>query len=81
MASTVRIGPETHALLKRTAEEEGISMQDALRIAVESYRRQRILADTNRAYASIREKQEEYSGVQEVIHSMDGTLLDGLEDE
>ena len=55
MASqTVRIKPETHAKLKQLAKTSGQSMPEVLDQAVETLRRQRMLEETNKAYAKLR---------------------------
>jgi predicted transcriptional regulator len=55
MASeTVRIKPETHAKLKQLAAVSGRSMPDVLDDAVYALRRQRLLDETNEAYAALR---------------------------
>ena len=55
MASeTVRINPETHAKLKHLAKTTGQTMPQVLDEAIETLRRQRMLEETNRAYAALR---------------------------
>ena len=55
MASeTVRIKPETHAKLKHLAAASGQSMPEVLDAAVEVLRRERLLEETNQAYAALR---------------------------
>lgn len=49
--SVTRISEPTREILRRLAEESGESMQAILDKAVEMYRRQRFLEESNRAYA------------------------------
>ena len=81
MASMVRIDEKTHALLKRSARNEGISMQELLKRALEEHRRRRILEKANAAYAAVRDDASEYGAMKRERASLDGTLSDGLEDE
>ena len=56
MASdTVRVKPETHAKLRDIARSSGRSMPEVLDEAVEVLRRMRLLEETGRAYAALRD--------------------------
>lgn len=78
MTTTVRIKEETHATLAQLAEESGETMQEVLAKAIESYRRQRILAQTDAAYAALREDRQAYEALLEERRAWDVTLSDGL---
>ena len=80
MTTTVRIKPDTHALLSQLAAESGETMQDVLAHALESYRRQRILAQTNAAYAALREDHLAHKALEDERSAWDSALLDGLDE-
>jgi len=77
----VRIDEKTHALLKRSANKEGVSMQDLFKKALEEYRRHRILEQANAAYAAVRENAEEYQTWRDGQAVLESTAMDGLEGE
>lgn len=80
MAATVRIRPETHEKLQRLANETGQSMLVVLDQAVESLRRQRLLQETNRAFAALRSDPKAWQAELEEREQWDATLRDDLED-
>lgn len=80
MTTTVRIKEETRTTLAQLAEESGETMQEVLAKAIESYRRQRILARTNAAYAALREDRQAYEVLLEERRAWDVTLSDGLDE-
>ena len=65
-----------HAL----ARSDGITMQDAVEQAVEAYRRQRMLRETNVAYAAVRGDAAAASDLERERAEWDGALGDGLEE-
>lgn len=79
--ATVRITPETRAIIQELARESDQSMQEIIANAVEQYRRQSMLRRTNEAYAALRESSRQWSKEQEERRVWDGTLADGLESE
>lgn len=81
MASTVRIDPEIHRLLKDSARKEGVSMQEILRKALEAYRRRLVLKETNAAYAVLRADPKARSAWKGEQEELEGTLGDGLDGE
>jgi predicted transcriptional regulator len=82
MASeTVRIKPETHVKLKQLAEATGQSMPDVLDDAVEALRRQRLLEDTNQAYAALRSNSKAWQRELAERAIWNVSLADGLEDD
>lgn len=83
MATTamLRVRKDIHATLHRIAEEEDVSMQDVLVRALEFYRRQRFLEDTNRAFAALRMDPTSWAGIEQERELLDGTLMDGLSQE
>jgi hypothetical protein len=81
MASeTVRIKPETHVKLKQLAEASGQSMPDVLDEAVETLRRQRLLEETNQAYAALRADSKAWQRELSERAVWDASLADDLQD-
>jgi hypothetical protein len=78
--TTVRVRSETRDLLRELAHETGEPIQDVLAKAVETYRRQRILAATNAAYAALRADPARWQEEQRERAAWEGTLADGRED-
>ena len=82
MASeTVRIKPETHVKLRDIAQASGQSMPDVLEQAVESLRRARLLDESNRAYAALRDDPKAWKAELAERKSWEATLGDDLEDK
>jgi predicted transcriptional regulator len=82
MASdTVRIKPETHVKLRDIAQASGQSMPDVLEQAVESLRRSRLLDESNRAYAALRDDPKAWKAEIAERKSWEATLSDDLEDK
>jgi predicted transcriptional regulator len=81
MASeTVRIKPETHAKLKHLADVSGRSMPEILDDAVEALRRQRLLEETNEAYAALRADAKAWQKELAERSAWDRALADDLRD-
>ena len=55
-------------------------MQDVLSRAVEAYRRQRLIEETNAAYAALRADPSAWHEFQQEIAGLDGALMDGMAD-
>jgi predicted DNA-binding ribbon-helix-helix protein len=83
MATTamMRVRKDIHDTLRSIAEKEDVSMQDVLARALESYRRQRFLEDTNRAFAALRTDSTNWASVEQERELLAGTLMDGLSQE
>ncbi len=77
--TTVRVTPETRAILQELSRESKQSMQWLLAKAVEQYRRQLVLQRANEAYAALRAHPGEWSKEQEERRIWDGALADDLE--
>jgi hypothetical protein len=75
--TTVRIREETREALRELERMTGLGTQDLLARAVEQYRRDVILAETNAAYARTADSPE----FRDELADWEATLLDGLEDE
>ena len=55
--TTIRVSLRTRDLLQELAQTSGSSMQAVLEQALEQYRRQQLLEETNAAYAALRAAQ------------------------
>ncbi|MGH7432922.1 MAG: toxin-antitoxin system protein [Candidatus Methylomirabilales bacterium] len=80
MPST-RISEPTREVLRKLAEQSGESIQALLKKAVEMYRRQRFLEESNRAFDALRGNPETWKTEQAEREVWDTTLADGLEEE
>ena len=80
-ATTVRVAPETRAIIQELARESKQSMQELVARAVEHYRRQLMLRRTNEAFAALREQHGPPSKEGEDRLIWDAALADGLEKE
>ena len=76
--TTVRVAEETQEKLRVLAEQRGESMQHVLAEAVESYRRQRMIEETNTRYAALRQNSDAWRQEQSERAAWDVTLADGL---
>lgn len=79
MPST-RISEPTREVLRKLAEESGESMQAILEKAIELYRRQRFLEESNRAFEALRANPAAWKTEQAEREMWDITLADGLEE-
>ena len=77
----LRVTADTRDTLRVIAEEKGGSMQRVAEEAIEAYRRQLILDETNAAYARLRRDSEAASAMEAEQREWDVTLGDGLEDD
>jgi hypothetical protein len=79
--NTVRIRKETQNILRELANKEGKSMQTILDLAIEGYRRQRILQEANAAYAALRSNPRAWKAELAERKEWDATMADGQEDK
>jgi len=77
--TTVRVTPETHAVLQELARESNQSIQSLIARAVERYRRDLVLQGTNEAYAALRARPAAWAEESEERRIWDATLADDLE--
>lgn len=77
---SARISEPTLQILRRLAEESGESMQAILEKAVESYRREQFLKETNRAFAALQADAERWKTEEAEREAWDITLADALEE-
>jgi hypothetical protein len=78
---TVRVSERTHKYLHEVSELTGKPMTAVLDHAVERYRREQILKEANRAWAAMMEDPGTRAEIEAEHKILEGTLLDGLEDE
>lgn len=78
MSSAVRISPESHEKLRQIAEDEGVTLTEALDRAIEAYRRDRMLRDVNQAYSALRHDPKKWSEEEADRAALEGSLSDGL---
>ncbi len=79
--TTVKISTETRDKLAKLAAARKRPMSEVLTEIVERERRRAFLEDANAAYARLRADPEAWADYQAEIRSMEGTLMDGLEDD
>lgn len=77
---TARISEPTRKILRKLAEESGESMQTILDQAIEMYRHQRFLEESNRAFEALRADPEHWQTEQAERQAWDMTLSDGFEE-
>lgn len=78
--TTIRVSERTREILRGLALEANAPMHEVVDQAVELYRRQRLLAATNAAYAAVRANPAAWEDLQAERTELEGTLADGLED-
>jgi predicted transcriptional regulator len=77
--TTIRVSTKTRDALNELARTAGVPMQQVLEQAIETYRRQRLLAEANAAYAALREDAAAWDDLASERAAWDATLSDGLE--
>lgn len=75
---TTRISPPAHELLRQLARDSGLPMQTVLEDALELYRRQRFLEETNRAFEALRADPDAWRSEVDERSAWDSTLADDL---
>lgn len=81
MASVnIRISEKSRDALKAISREDGCSIHQAADLAVESYRRRRILEETNLAYAALKADRADWAGELNERETWDVAVADGLGD-
>jgi predicted transcriptional regulator len=79
-ATTVRISPKGHTLLRRLASASDTSMAEVLEAALETYRRQKFLEEAAAAYDELRRDPRAWKKHQADLAEWETTLGDGLKD-
>lgn len=78
---TLKISPETHAVLAELAAADKRAMGEVVAEMTERERRRRFLEGANEDLERLRADPEAWADYQAELRSMEGTMLDGLEDE
>jgi predicted transcriptional regulator len=81
MTTTIRVSLATHQKLTALAKETGTTLQRVVDEALETFRRQQMLAATNAAYAALAANPEAWHEVEAERELWDQTVGDGLEKE
>ena len=74
----IRIDKAAHAELRRLAKTEGKPMQEVLSAAIERYRREQIIAQTNAAFVALRRDRKAWKEELAERKLWESTLADGL---
>ncbi len=80
MSATIRIPASSHSALQELAREQGRTIGQVVNDAIERYARDQFLEGLNEDYARLRANPAAWAEWQEALTSLEGTLLDGLED-
>jgi hypothetical protein len=80
-ATTVRIREETDEALRDLERRTGLRRAELLARAIDQFRRSLVLAETNVAYAALRQDEAQWAEVEEERREWEGTLADGLDEE
>ncbi len=80
MTTTIRVSHRTRALIHDLARLDGVTMQETVERAVETFRRQRLLRETNAAYAAVVADPAALADLERERAEWDATLADGMED-
>lgn len=75
----VSISEKTHKVISQISETEGLALSEVLEEAVESYRRQKFLAETNQAFQKLREDRNVWRDEIAEREIWEQTLVDGIE--
>ena len=79
-SATVRVSRETLQVLRELAQQLDEPMPKILAVAVEAYRRKKILDQSNLAYEALRSDPEAWPEEQKERQAWEATLEDGLDD-
>lgn len=78
---SARLSEVAREVVRRIAAESGDSMQDVLEKAIELYRRQRFLEESNRAFAALRADPKKWKAEQQEREEWNATVADDLTEE
>lgn len=79
-STSVRVSRDVHRRLKKMAEEEGVTLSEAIDRLLEERRRTRFFEGTNQGFADLRNDEERWEAYQEETKEIDSAAADGLED-
>jgi hypothetical protein len=77
MAQTVKIDPETHALLSRLAADDGVSLQEELARSVRARRKEQFFQQMAAGYAQMTDAERAEDAEEAVL--WDRSLADGID--
>lgn len=77
--TSIRVSTVTRSTLRALADESGSTVEQVLDKALKLYRRQKLLEETNAAYAALQADPEAWAEVEAERQAWDATLDDGLE--
>jgi hypothetical protein len=77
---TIRVDQQTRNKLVELADKEQTTLGAVVREALDSYERDRFFAQVREDLIRLRSNPEEWNDYMAEFESMDGTLMDGLED-
>lgn len=77
--TTIRISAEAHRILKLFAEQQGVSLVEALDAITQKWEREYFFRQMNQAYAAVREDAQAWEQEQEERRVWDNSLMDNLE--
>ena len=78
--ATIRVDQQTRDKLVELADQEHTTLGAVVREALDSYERDLFFAQAREGLIRLRSNPEEWNDYMAEFESMDGTLLDGLED-
>jgi hypothetical protein len=78
---TTRISEEAREILRKLSDEENCTMQKIIEKALEEYRRKQFLEKSNRAYARLRQNQQEWQEEKREREAWNNTQSDGLDED
>ncbi len=81
MSYTITIGESARNILHEISQQEKSPIQTVLENAIENYRRQYVLTQTNKAYAKLRNHPKAWEAEIKERRDWENTLSDGLEDD
>ena len=80
MAQTARLSAKSDSLIKEIVAITGKCKTDVLESALECYRHYEKMRLFNKGYRRLKSKKRTWQEEQEERESLEGTLMDGLED-
>lgn len=80
-ATSVRVDPHTHSLLRELSEQEQKSIGQVVSEAVETYRKDKFWRELHEDYDRLNADPEAWQDYQDELALWDSTSNDGLEEE
>jgi len=77
----VSISEKAHKIISQISETEGLALSKVLDDAVESYRRQKLLSQTNQAFQKLKDDKDSWREELAERELWEQTLADGVEKE